>query len=91
MFRVYYIVTFPLTLVCLGAIRFYQLLVSRALPKSCHFLPTCSHYAFDSIREFGCIWGGIYAAKRLARCNPRGKGGYDFVKLNLLGNYKWKC
>ena len=39
----------------------------------------------------GAIWGGILAFKRLIKCNPKSKGGVDFPKLNLLGNYKWKC
>ena len=91
MFRFYYILTYPLTLICLFLLLIYRGIVRYALHGSCHYIPTCGKYALDSIREFGAIIGGIYAIKRLARCRPNHKAGYDFVRLNLSGNYKWKC
>ena len=91
MFRFYYILTCPLTLICIFLISIYRGIVRYALADSCHYIPTCSKYAFDSIKEFGAIIGGVYAIKRLFRCRPNHKAGYDFVKLNLSGNYKWKC
>ena len=59
--------------------------------RSCQFQPTCSHYALESIREFGWLLGGVLAFKRIIRCRPNGDNGYDLPKLNLSGNYKWKC
>ena len=55
------------------------------------YQPTCSKYAMESIKEFGAILGGILAIKRIIRCRPSVSGGIDLPKLNLIGNYKWKC
>lgn len=54
-------------------------------------MPTCSEYTYLSIKEFGCIVGGVLAFKRLIKCTPNNPAGVDYPKLNLLGNYKWKC
>ena len=91
MFKVYYILTYPLTLICLFLLWIYRKILTHGKQRCCHFLPTCSNYAWGSIREFGAIYGGFLAIKRLVRCSPKNSGGVDFPKLNLLGNYKWKC
>lgn len=91
MFKTYYVITYPLTLICLALLFIYRKVLTHAKAKSCHFMPTCSKYAWDSILEFGAIVGGIYTIKRLFKCRPSCQGGLDFPKLNLLGNYKWKC
>ncbi len=91
MFRFFYILTYPLLLIELALIEIYRLVLRYAIPKSCKFIPTCSKYALDSLIEFGFCLGNYYAFRRIIKCNPRGKAGYDFIKLNLLGNYKWKC
>ena len=90
-FKIYYILIYPLTLICLFLIFIYRKIVTHGKAKCCHFLPTCSKYAWDSILEFGAILGGLLSFKRLIKCNPKSKGGIDLTKLNLLGNYKWKC
>ena len=46
---------------------------------SCRFLPTCSEYAIEAVRERGVVVGGALAAWRLARCHPLCRGGYDPV------------
>lgn len=92
MFKVYYYATYPLTLICLFFLLIYKKILTHTKQmKCCRYIPTCSQYAYDSIKEFGCIYGGILAFKRLVRCNPKQHGGVDYPKLNLLGNYKWKC
>ena len=91
MFRVYYILTYPITFLFLLAIWIYRKVLTHGLGKNCSFIPTCSKYAWDSIIEFGFLFGGILTAKRLLRCGPHHKAGVDYPKLNLLGNYKWKC
>lgn len=60
-------------------IRLYQNTISRLLPPSCRFYPSCSRYAYESIERFGVFQGGWLAAKRLARCHPFNPGGYDPV------------
>jgi len=63
----------------LGLIRLYQLTLSRALPPSCRFYPSCSHYGYEAVRRYGALKGGWLAVKRLARCHPLNPGGYDPV------------
>ena len=63
----------------LDLIRLYQTTVSEVTPHSCRFQPTCSHYACEAIEKYGFARGGWLTIKRLARCNPFTKGGYDPV------------
>src|SRR5262245_30761786 len=46
---------------------------------SCRYLPTCSEYATDAVRERGIFVGVALAVWRLLRCNPLFRGGYDPV------------
>ena len=59
--------------------RFYQLFISPLFPPHCRFYPTCSQYALEAIKKYGIVRGGIMAIKRIAKCNPYHKGGYDPV------------
>ena len=63
----------------LGTIRFYQKFISRGLPSSCRFHPTCSQYTYEAIEKYGVMQGSWLGAKRIARCQPWNKGGYDPV------------
>ncbi|MBQ3080657.1 MAG: membrane protein insertion efficiency factor YidD [Clostridia bacterium] len=60
-------------------IRFYKREISPMLPPSCRFTPTCSEYAMQAIEKYGAVKGGWLALKRILRCNPFHKGGYDPV------------
>lgn len=46
----------------------------------CRFYPTCSEYAIEAINKYGALKGSIKAIKRILRCNPFNKGGYDPLK-----------
>jgi putative membrane protein insertion efficiency factor len=63
----------------LGAIRVYQLTLSPWLGRQCRYDPTCSHYAREAIERFGARRGSWLAMKRLGRCHPWGRSGYDPV------------
>jgi len=49
------------------------------MPPACKFQPTCSVYAVEAIEKYGMIRGGFMAVKRIIRCNPFSRGGYDPV------------
>jgi putative membrane protein insertion efficiency factor len=65
--------------VLMWLIRLYQLTLSRALPPSCRFYPSCSQYSYEAISRYGIVRGGWLGLKRLARCQPFHPGGYDPV------------
>ncbi len=62
------------------AVRGYQRTLSRVLPPSCRFQPSCSQYMIDAIRKKGFVVGVLKGALRILRCNPFFPGGYDPVK-----------
>ncbi|MBO4245915.1 MAG: membrane protein insertion efficiency factor YidD [Bacilli bacterium] len=60
-------------------IRLYQRLPLQS-HKMCRFTPTCSNYMIDALNEYGFFKGLILGIKRILRCHPFGKYGYDPVK-----------
>jgi len=60
-------------------IRLYQLTLSRVLPPSCRFTPSCSVYTYQAIEKYGFFKGGWLGVKRISRCHPFNPGGYDPV------------
>lgn len=61
----------------IASIGFYKNFISPLLPPACRFLPTCSQYGVQAIKEFGPTKGCILTAWRLMRCSPIGGRGYD--------------
>lgn len=53
----------------------------QATPLHCHtmcrFIPTCSEYTKIKIKEFGFVKGSFLGIKRILKCHPFGKSGYD--------------
>ena len=64
----------------LALIRFYQMAISPLFPPSCRFQPTCSQYGYEAISRYGIIKGGWMTVRRVARCHPFSRGGYDPVR-----------
>lgn len=62
-----------------GIIRIYQIAISPYLPNNCRYSPTCSQYAIEALQEHGFFKGSWLAIKRIGRCHPWAKGGYDPV------------
>ena len=60
-------------------IKIYQGLISPWFPSSCRHQPTCSCYSIEAIRIWGPFKGVWLGIKRLAKCHPWGKRGYDPV------------
>lgn len=57
----------------------YKLFISPLLPSACRFRPTCSEYMMDAIARYGPVTGTWMGLKRLGKCHPFHKGGYDPV------------
>jgi putative membrane protein insertion efficiency factor len=58
-------------------IKLYQKFLSPLKPRTCRFYPSCSTYFYQAILKFGIVKGMWLGIKRLLRCNPFHKGGYD--------------
>ena len=63
----------------IALIRFYKKAISPYRQNCCIFVPSCSQYAIEAIEKYGALKGGWLTFKRLLRCNPFSKGGYDPV------------
>ena len=60
-------------------IRFYRQFISPLKMPCCRFVPTCSEYSLEAITKYGAIKGSWLAIKRILKCHPFHKGGYDPV------------
>jgi putative membrane protein insertion efficiency factor len=63
--------------VVIAAVHGYQILISPWLGRNCRFQPTCSTYCIEAVRRYGVGRGLLKAARRVARCHPWSRGGYD--------------
>ncbi len=63
----------------LSLIQVYRKGVSPYTPPCCRYIPTCSQYAIQAIEKYGAARGLWMAIKRIVRCNPLHRGGYDPV------------
>jgi putative membrane protein insertion efficiency factor len=62
----------------LKGIGIYQKYISKALPSTCRFYPSCSQYAKEAILKYGFYKGIAKAIVRILSCHPlSGKSGYD--------------
>jgi len=65
-------------------IKLYQLVLSPFLGNNCRYLPTCSEYFIDCLKEFGLFKGCILGIKRILSCHPikvlGGGEGFDPIK-----------
>lgn len=64
----------------IGLILFYRKYISPLKKPCCRFYPTCSQYAISAVQKYGALKGSFLAVKRILRCNPLFKGGYDPLK-----------
>ncbi|GCD09439.1 membrane protein insertion efficiency factor YidD [Clostridium tagluense] len=61
-------------------IKSYRKYISPLKRPCCIFYPTCSQYTLEAIEKHGAVKGSIMGIKRILRCHPYNKGGFDPVK-----------
>lgn len=66
--------------ILLFLIKIYQKIISPISGKRCRFYPTCSEYSRQAITKYGAIKGTYLSIKRILKCHPFHKGGYDPLK-----------
>ncbi|GAA0684128.1 MULTISPECIES: membrane protein insertion efficiency factor YidD [Clostridium] len=66
--------------ILISMINFYRKYISPLKGPSCRFYPTCSQYALQAIEKYGALKGSFLAIRRILKCHPFNKGGYDPLK-----------
>lgn len=61
-------------------VKFYRKYISP-LKKTptCRFTPTCSAYALEALERHGAAKGTYLSVRRILKCHPFHKGGFDPV------------
>lgn len=65
--------------ICIMLIGFYRKFISPLKPPCCRFYPTCSQYAYEAYSKYGFVKGTYLSVRRILKCHPFHKGGYDPV------------
>lgn len=64
------------------AVMLFMLMVRKMflIPQgSCRFIPSCTQYAEQALMEFPLYKAVVIIGKRVLRCHPFSKGGFDPV------------
>ena len=76
-----------LTKILIKLIKGYKFLISPLFGHSCRYLPTCSEYTIEALKEYGLIKGLFKSLKRILSCHPikflGGGEGFDPVKKQM--------
>lgn len=73
----------------IGLITLYRYTLSPLVGGHCRYLPTCSEYGREALRQHGAWAGSWMIAARLCRCRPGGGHGFDPVPSETRGRW-WK-
>ena len=63
----------------IALVKIYRAYISPMRGPCCRYIPTCSQYALEALEKYGAFKGGFLALRRILRCHPLCKGGYDPV------------
>ncbi len=63
----------------IALIKLYRRFISPLKSPSCRFVPSCSMYALTAFQKYGVFKGLYLSVRRILRCHPWSKGGYDPV------------
>ncbi len=61
-------------------VRLYQKWISPLLGPRCKYYPTCSAFCIQAVSKYGVLPGLYCSVRRILKCNPFSKGGFDYVE-----------
>ena len=75
------------TITLIKIIKGYKFLISPLLGNSCRYLPTCSEYSVEALKNYGFLKGTYMSIKRILSCHPikflGGGEGFDPVNKDI--------
>jgi len=75
------------TITLIKIIKGYKFLISPLLGNSCRYLPTCSEYSVEALKNYGLLKGTYMSIKRILSCHPikflGGGEGFDPVNKKI--------
>ena len=66
-----------IVLIIVKLIKLYQIMISPLHMPCCRFHPTCSNYCIMAYKKYGFFRGSYLSIRRILRCQPFAKSGYD--------------
>ena len=76
-----------ITKIFINIIKGYKYLISPLFGNSCRYLPTCSEYSIEALKNYGFLKGSYMSLKRIFSCHPikflGGGEGFDPVEKNV--------
>lgn len=63
-----------------GILKSLWLIVGQRPPdgrQACRYQPTCSEYTYQAVDRYGIIRGLMLGLRRILRCHPWSRGGFD--------------
>ena len=76
-----------ITSIIIKLIKAYKYLISPLFANSCRYLPTCSEYSIEALKNYGLIKGILMSSKRILSCHPikflGGGEGFDPVNKKM--------
>ncbi|MFW6600104.1 membrane protein insertion efficiency factor YidD [Propionibacteriaceae bacterium Y2011] len=65
--------------VLIALLKAYRAVISPLYGDVCRYWPTCSAYSLRAVEHHGALRGTWLTMRRLVRCHPWARGGYDPV------------
>lgn len=80
---------FKVRYILLTCVKFYQNCISKLLPNSCRYYPSCSEYAIWQFKTNNIFLAMVAVLMRILRCNQLFRGGIDYpvIRKNFHATY----
>ena len=72
-----------LTIILIKLIEGYRYFISPLLGNNCRYLPSCSEYSIEALKNYGLVKGLLLSLKRILSCHPWGCGGFDPISKKI--------